>query len=159
MKTLLHKKSFLAVLMFLAVSALSVVSSHAQMETIGVKAEIPNTFIAGETQLPAGNYTIAPVSILNPGLELKDAGNKVSVFLLAEDAQPAMNRQASEIVFDKIGKSDFLREVRTEDHVYRLEKSRREMALEKQGLKSVSHSMNCMPAKGHPSKSAKAMSY
>lgn len=132
-------------MMFLAVSALSVIPIYAQMETVGVKAEIPNSFVAGETRLPAGTYTVVPISVVDKSLELKDVNNKVSVLLIADNTLPPKSPNASEIVFDKIGNDDFMREIRTENHVYQLEKSHREMALEKQGMKSVSHTLHCTP--------------
>lgn len=92
-----------------------------------MRAEIPFAFRAGDTQLPAGEYTVWQ----NPGngyVAIASAAGTARAALFANPGYPAQHNQAT-LVFHRYGDTYFLAEIRGEQTV-RLGKSaaEREMA-------------------------------
>jgi hypothetical protein len=146
---LFSDKKFLAVLTFFSTIALSAVMAQAEPNPPGVSADIPFAFIVGNTQLPAGNYTIVPNEDVEPTLDMRNPQKDVNVLLLAETEHSVMNPGKSELVFDRIGGKDFLREIRMEDYRYKLQESPQQVKLTKSSRKAESHSVPCTSMKGH----------
>ena len=99
-------------------------------------------FTAENTRLPAGKYVIVVQDVSEPLiLELKSADGKIGVLLQANSFQPQMVPKTSELIFDRIGKREFLEEIRIQDmqYGYQLAKSHDEVKLEKQNLKPETH--------------------
>jgi hypothetical protein len=153
---LFRNKRLLTVLMFFSTVALSAVMARAEVNPPGVSADIPFRFIVENTQLPAGNYTIVPNEDVEPTLDMWNSQKDINVLLSAETAQPGTNSDKGELVFERIGNKDFLRQIRVEDYSYTLQKSPQEVKLEKVGQKAKSHRVPCTTMKGHAAKSAKA---
>ena len=104
--------------------------------------DIPFAFNAGNTRLPAGKYVIVVPDVSETTLlQLQSADGKISVLLETISYQPDMLPKTSELVFDRIGKREFLREITVQDrqYGYQLAKSHDEVKLEKQNLKPETH--------------------
>ena len=82
--------------------------SSAQIDTaIDFTTTFP--FMVGNTTLPAGNYSIAPVDDEEQTLELK--GGKTAVLFMTESAQAKDLPAKSEIVFRKYGNQYVLKNI------------------------------------------------
>ncbi len=82
------------------------------MATQQIKAHIPFSFELENKVLPAGDYTITPMGIDDPSvLVLHSADNKTAVQFLTTATTPANNLRSAELVFDRVGKKEFLRDV------------------------------------------------
>lgn len=110
----------------------------------GVQARIPFAFHAGEAQLPAGEYTLTHKSIFDNIMEIRSTDGKVDVTLVIEDNPSTTQPQNAELVFDKIGNNEFLREVHVEEMTYQFEMPSLEKHLEQGNQKHESHRIACM---------------
>lgn len=82
------------------------------MATQEIKAHIPFSFEVENKVLPAGDYTITPLGIDDPSvLVLRSADNKTAVQFLTVATTPGKDLQSAELVFDRLGKKEFLRDV------------------------------------------------
>jgi len=82
------------------------------MATPEIKAHIPFQFEVENTVLPAGDYTIEPLGIDDPSvLVLRSADDKTAIQFLTVAKTPNRNLQSAELVFDRLGKKEFLRDV------------------------------------------------
>jgi hypothetical protein len=82
------------------------------MATQEIKAHIPFSFEVENTVLPAGDYTIAPLGIDDPSvLVLHSADYKTAIQFLTVATTPEKKLQSAELVFDRLGKKEFLRDV------------------------------------------------
>jgi len=82
------------------------------MATPEIKAHIPFQFEVENTVLPAGDYTIEPLGIDDPSvLVLRSADDKMAIQFLTVAKAPNRNLQSAELVFDRLGKKEFLRDV------------------------------------------------
>ncbi len=136
-----NSKCILPLLFFLFLMVVSSVPASAQIENY-LECKIPFPFTAVGTRLPAGTYTIAVVDISVPSeLELHSADDKIGVFLETNNAKANGLPKISELVFDRIGQRDFLREIWVESmsYGYQLSESRAEAKLVKQGQKRETH--------------------
>ena len=145
--------------MFLSTMALSAVASRAQVAETAVKADIPFRFMVENTTLPAGTYVISKSFDEEPTLDMRNSSKDINILLVAESVgdNPAMEKP--ELVFDKIGGKDFLREVRTTDQTFVLDKYAQETKLEKKGEKAQSHNVTCSNMNGKGMASTKTSSY
>jgi hypothetical protein len=77
-----------------------------------VNAHIPFAFVVENTNLPAGDYTIEPLGIDTPSvLLIRSADDKVSVEFLTNAVTPEKPPSSAELVFDRYGKKEFLKQV------------------------------------------------
>jgi len=137
----LHSRSLVAAMVVVAAIAFGAPGLHAQIAG-EIEAKVAFEFNVENTRLPAGDYVIRPVE--EPGatiLEMVSADGKVGVFITTTEAQAKQMPKTSELVFDKIGNRDFLREIWVDSSQigYQLEKPKAELRLEKAGSKSVQH--------------------
>jgi hypothetical protein len=139
MKTLYKFKMLLAALIICSTASLTSAMAGALDTHDAVEVNIPFTFNANNTRLPAGDYELASASFFDPSLELHNSNDTVGVFLLAEEVDNATHPNTPELIFDKIGGKEFLREVRTENTDFWITKSLQERRMEMQGNKAVSH--------------------
>jgi hypothetical protein len=153
---LFSTKKLMTVLMFLSTVALGALVAQAQIAS--VKVDIPFAFTVEHTTLPAGHYEIAMSTDIEHSMDMRNPQKDVNILLVAETERGLMNPAKPELVFDRIGNKDFLREVNTGDFVYTLLKSPMEAKLEKQGQKSESHGVPCS-SMGKTTKTAKASAY
>jgi hypothetical protein len=94
---------------------LSGIPAMAQEETLNVN--IPFRFIAENTTLPAGEYVVEWPDLDTPMVaEIRSEKGDHSVFVLTTGATLPSNQKAkSELVFDKVGKKEFLAQIWRED--------------------------------------------
>jgi hypothetical protein len=80
-------------------------------------AKVPFKFIVQDTTLPAGTYEISTDSPSDPELLLiQSEGGGASVLVLAQLAdQPAGQQPKAELVFSRIGDTEFLTRVRSDE--------------------------------------------
>jgi hypothetical protein len=156
----LNYKRFAVVLMFLSTVALSCVMAQAQVDTLAVKAKIPFAFTAGSTQFPAGTYIFIPMKDVTPTLEVQSLKEKTHETVSAETIKQNQGEPMKpQLVFDRVGDKDFLRQVWIEQKDYLIEKSGNETSMEKQGLKSESQRIDCKYTQAHTGKSAEMAAY
>ena len=111
------------------------------------------------TTLPAGHYTIAKTFDEQPTLDMRNPSKDLNVLLVAESVGDNPAIQKPELVFDKIAGKDFLREVKTNNQTFVLNKYPRETRLEKKGEKAQSHTVPCSNMNGKKMASTKTPSY
>jgi hypothetical protein len=74
-----------------------------------VRADIPFSFYAGNTLLPAGNYTITVPYVDNPDVLLfRNSNNTAEAFVMVNTATRETPTQHVELHFAKVGGRDFL---------------------------------------------------
>jgi hypothetical protein len=144
-----NNNRYLATLLFLSTIVFSGVMAQAQIDTGEIKADIPFKITVENATLPAGHYTIIPMLSAESTLEMRNFDKKINVLLSAEYVSDTGNVKSPELVFEKIGGKDFLREVRTPDLTYVLVKPSQETKLEKEGQKAQSHKVSCLPMEKH----------
>ncbi len=88
-------------------------SSFASPQIEGqIKVNVPFTFYVGNTQMPAGEYTIRPVLPSNPELlELRSAEGKTAVLILGRPAQSTTVPTKTELIFKTYGNSPILSQI------------------------------------------------
>lgn len=141
MKRLVKGRFSIFVLTAAAVLVLAAISVQAQL-TGPIDFTVPFAFTAGSAKLPAGSYTIRVLDIDDPHvLKIADTSGKVEILVNAEAARSDLAPAKTELQFDKIGNQEFLTQIwlRGERDGYQLERSRKQLKLEKDGAKPQSH--------------------
>jgi hypothetical protein len=111
-----------------------------------IEVDIPFKFTVGDTTLPAGKYYVKqPGDMELQALEITSADGKVSVFALVENAQGDKTPSKSELVFDRYGDRDFLRQVWESGHQFgaELPKSHAEKKIAQKMANPKRHSVAC----------------
>lgn len=136
--------------LFLALCLLTVgggVVANAQIDTgVTIQANVPFTFVVGDTTLPAGKYDIKVLEGDTANvLELRSVHGHTSVVFDTESAETRGDRIVSknELAFDKVGDTYFLSQIWMAGSASgsQLAKSRMEKRLEGKGMKSERHSI------------------
>lgn len=136
--------------LFLALCLLTVgggVVANAQIDTgVTIQANVPFTFVVGDTTLPAGKYDIRVLDGDSANvLELRSVHGRTSVVFDTENAETRRDQIVSkgELAFDKIGDTYFLSQIWMAGSASgsQLVKSRMEKRLEGKGMKSERHSI------------------
>ena len=143
MYRLLRCKNLALAMAFMAAMSLSTVAAHAQLID-ELEANVPFAFSADNTHLPAGQYFIRPAQDLGTDvLEIENANRTVSVFVLSENSQFTQPPKASELTFDKVGNSYFLRSITVRDSLvgYTFMTSKAEAKMEKGNIKPEKHKL------------------
>jgi hypothetical protein len=93
--------------------ALWVASSFASPQIQNqIKVNVPFTFYVGNTQLPAGEYTIRRVSDATPDvLELRSTDGRMAVLVLGRPTQSTTTPSKTELVFKKYGNVPILSQI------------------------------------------------
>jgi hypothetical protein len=77
-----------------------------------VVVHVPLAFVVSNVTLPAGDYTIQPLSdVANDVLEIRSTDGRHSVLVLSNDARGERRGALPKLVFDRYGDQDFLRAV------------------------------------------------
>ena len=78
-----------------------------------LEVKVPFTFVVQNTTLPAGTYRISTPDLSAPEvLKIQRQGSTSSVFVLTELAErPAGQQPKAELVFNKMGNTEFLTQV------------------------------------------------
>ena len=101
------KRNLIGILTTLALSLLiSVPSTSAQTTT---KATVPFAITVGRTEMPAGTYTISPVS--QSAIAIRDGNTAKSVLSLFRSEQAGSSDGTPKLVFHKYGHKYFLAQV------------------------------------------------
>jgi hypothetical protein len=104
------KVLFFAIIFFLPVIAVNL--AHAQFNH-RVTAKIPFEFYAGNAEMPAGNY-YADIDVENRVVNLRSDNSRGGSFLMGMMSEPS-NDENMELVFDHLGSSYFLRDLKGPD--------------------------------------------
>lgn len=100
----------LFVALSLVISAASTFGS-AQIEGV-IKVNVPFTFYVGNTELPAGEYTIRRAVASNPDvLEIRSADNKTAVLVLGRPAHSTTTPSKTQLIFKKYGDAAVLSQI------------------------------------------------
>jgi hypothetical protein len=123
--------------------------ANAQIDTgVTIRADVPYTFIVGDTTLAAGKYEIRALDDMPGVLELRSVSGHAVVNVDAESVLTKDEKIASkcELVFDKVGDRYFLSQVFVEGSSSgsELAKSRMEKRLEGDGGRPERHSVAAM---------------
>jgi hypothetical protein len=139
--------------LFLALCLLTVgggIVANAQIDTgTTIQANVPFTFMVGDTTLPAGKYEIKGLDDSGSGvLELSSVKGNTKVVFDSDNAEanPERLQSKSELVFNKVGDKYFLSQVWPEDSASgsQLVRSRMEKKLEAGGMKPERHSITAI---------------
>jgi hypothetical protein len=134
--------------MFLALCLLTVggIVAHAQIDSgARIQANVPFTFMAGDTKLPAGKYEIRALDDQTNVLEMKSSDGRTTVMLDTVNVEKRGEgiENKSELVFDKVGDQYFLSQVWEAESISGsgLLKSRMEKRLTDGGSQPERHSV------------------
>lgn len=135
--------------MFLALCLLTVgggIVANAQIESdIAIEANVPFTFVVGNTTLPAGRYEIKAIGDMEGVLELRGADGHSAIAVDTESVETKRDQieNKSELVFNKVGNQYFLYQVwlAGSSSGAELPKSRMEKKLTDGGGQSERHSV------------------
>jgi hypothetical protein len=122
------KKSFASILLTL-IGVLGLgVAAQAQIRS-EIVVTLPFAFVASGKTLPAGTYTLQPVSDDNAdGLVLNNYENHVSVIVHPIEIEKASGKE-SNLSFKQVGEQRFLGRIQTTSTVYNLSMPHAEMLL------------------------------
>lgn len=120
--------------------------------TNDVESDVPFSFMVGNQTLAAGKYVFHATDA--DTLEVRSASGHAVVMQTVMQAQKESAPKESELVFQRIGKQEFLHQVFLQGNPLgvELEPSKAERELEGKGQKAVKHSH---PAKMHVGAQAK----
>ena len=117
----------------LAVAAFIVMlgASSAKASTPMLRADIPFDFMAGNTMLPAGTYTITEAT---PGVLLirNDNPGTDAAFVLVNSEETTKPQDHGKLVFHQYGNRYFLNQVQAEETIANLPKSPEEISASKE---------------------------
>ena len=114
----------------LAVAAFIVMlgASSAKASTLLLRADIPFAFMAGDTMLPAGTYSITEAT---PGvLQIRNEKfGSEAAFVQARSLETMKPQDSGKLVFNRYGDTYFLNQVWSDVASYSLPKSQSEISL------------------------------
>ncbi len=110
-------KSYLTVVLTLSCMLGLGISARAQ-DSEGVRVKVPFEFVAGGTTLPAGTYSVGPLSLdAHSGIAIRSYEHGSLVLPMVVDGTRAGQ---SKLSFEHVGDKYFLSEVDTPEGVYTL---------------------------------------
>jgi hypothetical protein len=135
-KQVLKMSSILSLVVALAVTAVSANPTNT------LKANIPFDFSVGGRTLPAGVYTVTPMSMPNT-LRIRRDDNREGVLIQTEGSQTRRDEDRTKLVFRRYGDQHFLAQVWTAEDgtMCELRKSRAERELMKSRAKFLAKSV------------------
>jgi hypothetical protein len=101
-------------MLFVALSlVISSASSFGSAQIEGViRVNVPFTFYVGNSELPAGEYTIRRVLAANPDvLEIRSADSKTAVLVLGRPNQSTSTPSKTQLIFKKYGDVPILSQI------------------------------------------------
>jgi hypothetical protein len=101
-------------MLFIALSlVISAGSSFGSAQIEGViRVNVPFTFYVGNTELPAGEYTIRRVVGANPDvLEIRSVDGKTAALVLGRPAQSTTTPSKTQLIFKKYGDAPVLSQI------------------------------------------------
>ena len=94
-------------ILFLAIMAAAQVTKAQQ----AVIVDVPFDFTAGDTKLPAGEYTVGKSSTYSPALKIARADGRDAILVPSNATQSNAPQSESKLVFHKYGDRYFLAQV------------------------------------------------
>jgi hypothetical protein len=94
-------------MLFLAIMAAGQVTKAQQTVIVNV----PFDFTAGDTKLPAGEYTVGKSSTYSPALKIARADGRDAILVPSNRTQSNVPQSQSKLVFNKYGDRYFLAQV------------------------------------------------
>lgn len=128
----MRKQLLKGLTMLLAIMTLALVTAVASAngQTQQAKANIPFGFVVGDTNLPAGDYTIGAITTSGEVLRIRGTESQDSVMQLTMEANGKANH--AKLVFHRYGERYFLAQVWTTSNDGReLMTSKQEQAIQK----------------------------
>ena len=115
----MKKQAYISLMILSLFVAMSVTSVNAQSQAKLV-ANIPFEFVAGEKTMPAGEYTIRPVSEfgLRTRLLIRSRDGKAVTTVMVNSVQLSEIQKESKLVFNRYGDQTFLSQVWTSQSEY-----------------------------------------
>lgn len=109
------KKSYLTVLLTMT-SLLGLNMSARAQNASRVTVTVPFEFVAGGQSLPAGTYSVGPISAdSHPGLIIRSSGNSALLLPVVVDET---SREEETLSFEHVGDKYFLRTIKTPAGMY-----------------------------------------
>jgi hypothetical protein len=123
-------------ILVLALISLPILAEAQMVGSTKIVGQVPFPFMVGNKHLPAGQYTVEPVTEGGPMLAIRGVGLKVSLFTLA---MPTLAKNASgsyALVFHKYGDRAFLTSIKLagDRTTYQIPESRAEAELRAQNV-------------------------
>jgi len=131
-------KQALKVFSLLSLSVMLAVVAVSATPTGSIKAHIPFDFSVGNKTLPAGVYTVAPLT--TPGaLLIRHEDGRAAAMVITQGVQAQQEQDQTKLVFHRYGDQYFLAEVWTAgaSNVRELRRSRTERELVKSRLQHL----------------------
>lgn len=126
-------KGFTMLMLIVALALATAVASANAQSTNRVIANIPFEFVVGDKTLPAGEYTVRPVTAGGDALAIQSADGRNSAVRLSGETDQERNKKYARLVFHRYGHNYFLAEIwATEKTGRQLMKSRQERAIERE---------------------------
>lgn len=115
-----------------------------------IEADIPFSFVAGDTTFRPGSYVIHPLGGEDPAVEIRRTDDPKGVSVLITRTVGASVPAKTELIFVRYGDREFLSKILVEGNEEKaeIERSRAELALRREGQKAEVHS--------HPARYRKA---
>lgn len=108
--TKIMTKSVTMLMLVIALSLVTAVVSNGQ-STQRVYANVPFNFVAGNKELPAGRYNVAPMTSDGQAVRISGTESSLSVIRLTSTINKTKPSDRTKLVFHRYGNSYFLSEV------------------------------------------------
>jgi hypothetical protein len=132
----------------LSVALAALIPVKAQSDQ-GVRVTVPFDFMVGDRRLPAGNYSLRPLTTAYRVLMITNWHEGRSLMFGANFDEHLVLQGDARLIFDRYEDQYFLREVwMTGSESYDLPKSRTERSLEKDLARDVSRRVEVVPITG-----------
>lgn len=126
-------KGFTMLMLIVGLSLATAVASANAQSSNKVMANIPFDFVVGDKNLPAGEYSVRPISSSGEAMLIQGTDNGKAAMRLSNTTEQAKNRTHVKLVFHRYGQSYFLAEVWNGDSTGRqISKSKQERAVERE---------------------------
>jgi hypothetical protein len=108
-----------------------------------IEADIPFAFVAADTTLGPGSYTIHPLGGEDPAMEIRSADGRASAVVLITRSVGGSVAPRTELLFSRYGDQEFLAKILVEGNEEKaeIERSRSESALRREGQRAQLHSL------------------
>jgi hypothetical protein len=92
---------------------LLLLAASAYAQTVNLKIEIPFSFTANGTKMPAGQYTIQGLGISGEALAIRNSEQKAQTLVMGHRCESLKTSEQSKLVFHRYGDRYFLAQVWT----------------------------------------------
>jgi hypothetical protein len=120
-------------LLFIVVALCSFIGS-ANAQSVSIRADVPFNFVVNDRLLPAGEYTISPITPYGSAIRLRSSDSKMTVVLTPCQCASAPAQQESKLVFRVSGNRYLLWQIWTAGY-----DAGREFHLNRELIKEAAH--------------------